>query len=83
MVFFQVFLKDEGTHAVPVEIKSSKTVIASYFKELSHFKNLTKQTHIPAYIIYGGTNTQRWPNGTVVSWQAADNLIKSIRIAAK
>ena len=71
-------LIDEGKKVVPIEIKSSKTVIASYFKEINYWKSFANQTGSDSYVIYGGTENQKWPAGKVVSWRSAGDLIKKL-----
>lgn len=69
---------DQGSKVVPVEIKSSKTVISSFFKELRNWKELTGKQNSESYVIYSGSENQNWPDGKVVSWQSVGQLIKNI-----
>jgi len=71
-------LVDEGKKVVPIEIKAGKTVSSSYFKELTYWKDLAGNKESKPYIVYAGTENQRWPAGNVISWKSAGELIKKI-----
>lgn len=68
---------DHGNTVVPVEIKASKTVIPTYFKELNRWREITAKEG-SSYVIYGGSENQHWPDGQVVSWRSMGQLIKKI-----
>ncbi|MCX5922868.1 MAG: ATP-binding protein [Candidatus Dependentiae bacterium] len=71
-------LIDTGSKLVPVEIKSSKTVIPSYFSAIETWQGITKNEKKEAYVIYSGSDDQNWPFGKVVSWQSVGTLLKKI-----
>lgn len=69
---------DQGSkRIVPIEVKSSKTVITSYFKELTYWKKLSDNPETESYVIYGGSENQNWPEGKVISWRSVGQLIKN------
>lgn len=66
---------DEGTKTIPVEIKASKTVIPTFFHELTNWRTLTEDEKTHAYIVYGGSKDQRGVHATVLGWHSAGNLL--------
>ena len=68
---------DEGQVIVPIEIKSSQTIIPNFFKGLAYWRSISK-TEGQRYVIYGGKEDQVWTQGQVLSWQNMGNLIKLI-----
>ena len=66
---------DTTLYPIPTEIKSGKTVVTDFFKELDYWQK-TINSQSPQYIIYGGTTDQHWPQAEVLSWKSAGNLIK-------
>lgn len=68
---------DEGQTIVPVEIKSSKTVIAQFFKGLDYWQEVAGNVGT-SYVIYSGNENQKWPGGMVLSWKSAGDLLASI-----
>lgn len=68
---------DEGQTIVPIEIKSSQTIVPSFFKGLDYWQSISQTTGL-RYVIYGGQEDQSWTQGQVLSWQNTGNLIKLI-----
>lgn len=68
---------DEGKEIVPVEIKSSKTIISNFFKGLEYWQEITASTS-NKYVIYSGAEDQNWPQGKAISWKNTGNLIQQI-----
>lgn len=54
---------------VPVEIKSGRTVDASYFDELKYWNDLSGTDSSSNIVIYGGDDSQIRSAGRVVSWR--------------
>jgi uncharacterized protein len=69
---------DESTHAIPIEIKAGKTVVTDFFKDLTHWQEITKTPEQPKYLVYGGSDDQQWPQARVLSWRSVGNLIKKV-----
>ncbi len=69
---------DKAPHPVAVEIKGSKTVSPEIFRGMTDWHKITKTSNSSNYIIYGGDNVQKWPDGTVLSWRASGNLIQEV-----
>ena len=67
---------DEVQQVIPVEIKSAQTVAKDFFKELEFWKKNSDVPESPSYLIYGGAENQKWPQGQVLSWRNAGRLIK-------
>ncbi len=68
---------DTQPSPTPLEIKSSKTVIAEYFKNIQRWQSITNNSS-PAYVVYGGHENQSWPHGTVLSWKKVGSLVKNL-----
>ncbi len=83
------FWRDQGQHEIdciidtshyqiPLEIKASKTVSKSFFEQLEYWKDITQQTEVPRYLIYGGSEDHSWNEIKVLSWKSTGNLIKKV-----
>lgn len=70
-------LVEVGTRLMPVEIKAGKTVNTDYFKGFEALKRLSDFPIQKNVVVYAGVDDQRWPNGRVISWQHAGQLIKN------
>lgn len=70
---------DETQYPIPVEIKSGKTVVEDFFKGLNYWEQITDKSHKQRYLIYGGSEDQKWSAAQVLSWKSAGTLIKKIR----
>jgi predicted AAA+ superfamily ATPase len=69
---------DMARYQIPLEIKSGKTVVTDFFKELTYFNALANQPETPRYLIYGGSEDQSWPQAQVLSWRSVGNLIQKL-----
>jgi|GEM_PF-881842 len=63
----------KNNRLVPIEIKSSTTIVSDFFKGLMYWRELTGDTQ-PGYLIYGGLENQSRSQATVVSWQWVDTI---------
>lgn len=70
-------LIDEGKKLVPVEIKSSKTVISSFFDGINEWKEISS-SHQEAYVVYSGNESHTLPSGKALDWKSSGNLIEKI-----
>jgi predicted AAA+ superfamily ATPase len=66
---------DTVRYPIAVEIKAGKTVASDFFKELEFWEKTTEISEPPRYVIYGGTENQKWPQAQVLSWQSAGALL--------
>lgn len=60
--------------AVPVEIKSGRTVTDDFFSGLAYWLALSRVSPKKAFVIYGGDQTHHRPQGTVLPWSSLDRL---------
>lgn len=67
-------LVDRGQDFLPVEIKSSRTIISDFFENLSWFESCAGLKRGSGFIIYGGDMNQKRENGTVMSWKSMNLL---------
>ena len=63
----------KNNRLVPIEIKSSTTIVSDFFKGLTYWRELTGDVD-PGYLIYGGLENQRRAQAIVVSWQQVDSI---------
>lgn len=67
---------EKSPKPLAIEIKSSKTVSPHYFDTISYWNKISNTTNATNYVINGGSETQQWSKGMVLSWQDAGDLIK-------
>ncbi len=69
---------EEALYVAPIEIKSSRTISKSYFKQFSYWKDL--QTNVPSHnmLIYSGDTDQKWQEAEVCSWKSAGSIVKKL-----
>jgi predicted AAA+ superfamily ATPase len=58
----------EGEKALPIEIKSGRTMNDSYFANLKYWRTLAKMPEDWGYVVYGGEKTLETSIGSFVSW---------------
>lgn len=68
---------EQGEQLIPIEIKSSKTIVADYFKGLHYWTSLAGLAADKGYIIYGGTQTQQRQQGSVLGWKDMIQLTRA------
>lgn len=64
----------EGEKALPIEIKSGKTMSDSYFANLKYWRELAQMPEDWGYVVYGGIKTLKTGIGSFVSWQDLDSI---------
>lgn len=69
---------DEKNILTALEIKAGQTVATDYFKEIKYWQKTSHTLGAPSYVIYGGSENQKWPDAQVVSWQLVGNLITKL-----
>ncbi len=67
---------DKLPHPIAIEVKAGKTVTPDFFKGLQDWQAMTKTPNSSNFVIYGGLDTQKWPNGTILSWQSSGQIVK-------
>ena len=60
---------EQGEKLIPIEIKSSKTIVSDYFKGIQYWTTLAGMPADQGYVVYGGTQTQQRMQGHVLSWK--------------
>lgn len=68
---------EQGEQLIPIEIKSSKTIVADYFKGVHYWTSLAGLAADKGYIIYGGTQTQQRQQGSVLGWKDMIQLTRA------
>lgn len=76
-------LVEKGTTLLPIEIKASQTVSKNFFNGLEYWYELNKQETPSGFLIYTGKENQKWPKGTVVSWQSISDIFDKASISGK
>lgn len=66
-----------GSNVFPIEIKAGMTITRDYFKGLNHFSKLFPD-HIPngSGLVYGGKNSQKRTDVSIVPFQQLNRLFK-------
>ena len=64
----------EGEKALPIEIKSGKTIDNSYFSNLKYWRNLAEMPKDYGYVVYGGEKTLKTSIGSFISWKHLDRI---------
>ncbi len=63
-----------GDRATPVEVKSGKTMSASYFDNLKFWRNLADLPDDRGYVVYGGDQSMQTSTGALISWRNLDRI---------
>lgn len=66
-------LIDNALNCIPVEIKSGKTIASDYFTGLNYWRKISGSNQ-PAYLVYGGAESQKRTGTTVMPWNQLDSL---------
>lgn len=70
-------LIESGQKLIPVEIKSGTTISGDWLKGIKYFQNLSDTINPEnSFIVYGGFETQKRSECTIVSWKDAIDTIK-------
>jgi predicted AAA+ superfamily ATPase len=70
-------LIESGQKLIPVEIKSGTTISGDWLKGIKYFQNLSDTINPEnSFIVYGGFETQKRSECTIVSWKDAVATIK-------
>lgn len=64
----------DGEKVTPVEIKSGRTLSASYFDNLKYWRPLAGLTEEQGYVVYGGDQSLRTSGGAYVSWRHLERI---------
>ena len=69
---------NKGSSLFPVEIKAAETITAEFFKGLSYFRNLFKNTHPRGGLIYGGDSIQVRSDVAIYPAKGVHKMLDSI-----
>jgi uncharacterized protein len=61
---------------VPVEIKSSQTKSIHFFDGIKYYKGLAKTKSKTGYVVYGGKESAKTTEGTIMPWSEMEDLYK-------
>jgi hypothetical protein len=64
----------DGEKVTPVEIKSGKTLSASYFDNLKYWRPLAGLPEDQGYVVYGGEQSLQTSAGAYVSWRHLERI---------
>ena len=64
----------DGEKITPVEIKSGKTLSASYFDNLKYWRPLAGLPEEQGYVVYGGEQSLQTNAGAYVSWKHLERI---------
>jgi predicted AAA+ superfamily ATPase len=67
----------DGEKAVPIEIKSGKTISNSYFDNLEYWHQLAEiSKKEQGYVVYGGDQSLQTSTGSFVSWRELSRILR-------
>lgn len=69
---------DRKPQPIALEIKSSMTVSPDLFSSVLFWRKITHTDNSSNYVVYGGNDTQHWPEATVLSWKRSGDIIGRI-----
>ncbi len=65
-------LLTDGERMTAVEIKSGKTISASYFRNINYWMTLAQDEQAEGYVVYGGDKSLQMSDGRLLSWKELD-----------
>ncbi len=67
-------LLENGAAITPVEIKSGRTLSASYFENLKYWRPLASLPQDLGYVVYGGDQSMQTSAGALISWRHLNRI---------
>jgi hypothetical protein len=67
-------LVDQGSSAIPIEIKSGQTVVSDFLRPLKHWQDLAGDYSGSPVLVYGGRKRQPRSHCDIVPWQMLPEL---------
>ena len=64
----------DGDQITPVEIKSGKTMSASYFDNLKFWRSLAGLAEDQGFVVYGGDQSLQTSAGALISWRQLERI---------
>lgn len=71
-------LINQGNALIPIEVKSGQTIVTNYFDSLTKWKSIAQMSPDDGYVIYGGYETQKRSQGTIMGWRSSGDLIEHL-----
>lgn len=68
-------LVEAGQRMFPIEIKSGKTIVDDYFRDIRYWNQLSKNPSRDASVVYGGSQTQTRSDAMVLGWQDSTSML--------
>jgi predicted AAA+ superfamily ATPase len=72
-------LVDQGTQALPIEIKAGQTIAADFLRPIKRWQELVGDFSGPATLIYGGQVRQQRSDCSVIPWRQLYELTDQLR----
>jgi hypothetical protein len=69
-------LVETADQLIPIEIKSGKTIVGDYFKEIKYWQQLAEGHSKHAWVVYGGNERQARSYGNFISWKNVDEILE-------
>ena len=69
--------KSFGT-TFPLEIKAGKTITDDFFKGLKDWQDITKQTTLKTFVIYGGSEKLVHKGHQIIGWNSANTVLDAV-----
>lgn len=67
-------IMEQGTHLLPIEIKSAATISFDFFSGLSKWNQIAENAPSNSYVVYGGDERQNRSQGMIVSWKNLSSI---------
>ncbi len=65
---------EDGNSVTAVEVKSGKTMSASYFDNLHFWLSLAEGMKVQGFVVYGGDQSMQTKHGLLVSWKELERI---------
>jgi len=70
-----------GRHVIAIEIKSGRTIDASFFAGLKYWKALSPDNaHAESYVVYAGSKDRVTGSREVISWELIDKIMEFLKV---
>jgi uncharacterized protein len=66
---------EKANKLIPIEIKSGKTILKEYFKNIEYWNKLSGNTPKNSFVIYGSDKNTKHTFGNLLSWRSSTKAI--------
>ena len=73
-----VIIEKSYNTVIPVEIKASMTVTRDFFKNIVDWQEITGESSVMPYVVYGGQEKMESKNTFIIPWQDIGDMLRTI-----